>query len=107
MVPSQPRPHDNATLFALRFMLSSAFLGLSIKWLTTLPAFSWKIWKILAYFGACAVIAMSYSGAPDIIKWMGNLHPFHLRCSCETHTWLFLWALEREGISLAGLSTWR
>ena len=39
-VPSRPLLHDTAMLFALRAVLTMAFLGLSCEWLATQPAFS-------------------------------------------------------------------
>ena len=52
----RPPPRDGSKLFAFRFTLSCAFLGLSVAWLTTQPAYSWPIWGLLTYFGASGVI---------------------------------------------------
>jgi len=52
----RPPPRDVSKLFAFRFTLSFAFLGLSVAWLTTQPAYSWPIWGLLTYFGASGVI---------------------------------------------------
>jgi hypothetical protein len=59
-------------------MLSSIFLGLAVRWLTMLHAFTWEIWKILAYFIGSAVITMLILGLRNT-WWIGNQRPYHVR----------------------------
>jgi hypothetical protein len=107
MIPSKSRSHDHSILFAVRFTLSSVFMGLAIKWLTTLRSFSWEIWRVLAYFVASALITMLILG-PRNAWWMGSVRPLYLRMPLKLMHGI-LWAFG-AGIVLAfdqdGRSAW-
>jgi hypothetical protein len=59
-------------------MLSSAFLGLSVVWLTTRSAFSWPIWGLLAYLGAIGVIDYLVLGVQNC-KWIWYIQSISIR----------------------------
>jgi hypothetical protein len=76
--PRQARPHDGAWLFALRFMLSSVWVGLAVAWLMRLPAFSWALWKLLFYFGATGVLSGLTFGMRNY-RWLWRMREVSLR----------------------------
>jgi hypothetical protein len=88
----RPPPRDGSKLFALRFMLMSAFVGLSVAWLTTRPAYSWPIWGLLAYFGAVGTIGYLVLGVRNS-RWIWSVRSMSIRGILAEHVLCLLCAV--------------
>jgi hypothetical protein len=93
-LPAESRPpaRDGSELFALRFMLSCTFLGLSVAWLTTRPAYAWPIWGLLLYFGAGGVIACFLLGVRNA-RWIWRIRSMSVRGFLAELLHFFLFAV--------------